>query len=75
VYGTENIILTFAQWESLMEIADMYINRDIIQLLKIHEDLVDWNARCVQSGTLAEPPKTDIPGFIDFEMLYAFMGC
>jgi hypothetical protein len=73
--GTENIILTFSQWESLMTIADLFINRDIIELLKIRKDLVDWNARCLQSGTLAKPPKLNIPGYIDFDVLYAFMGC
>jgi hypothetical protein len=73
--GTENIILTFSQWESLMTIAYMYINRDIIELLKIRKDLVAWDAGCLQSGTLAKPPKVYIPGFIDFEVLYAFMGC
>ena len=57
-----------------MEIADMHINMDLIGLLKICKDLVDWKARCLQSGTLAEPPKTDIHGLIDFEVLYAFMG-
>ena len=74
VCDSENIILTFSQWESLMEIADMYINMDLIGLIKVRQDLVSWKARCLRSGMFAEPPKTDIPGFIDFEVLYTFMG-
>ena len=62
-----HVLLNKSQWEYLVELASSCIDREIMKLFKLHEDLIQWRNKCIESKSFCTLPKTSD---IDFETLY-----
>jgi hypothetical protein len=62
-----NGMLNKSEWSYLMELAGSCINRQILKLCKLHDDLIQWRSKCFQFNSFCTPPQTNA---IDFETLY-----
>jgi hypothetical protein len=50
-----------------MDLAGSCINRQILKLFHLHDELLEWRNKCVESKSFCTPPETKA---IDFETLY-----
>ncbi len=61
------VFLNKTEWSDLMELARTCMDRQILKLFRLHEDLIEWRKKCYESNSYCTPPDTNV---IDFETLY-----
>jgi hypothetical protein len=62
-----HVFLITSEWSYLMELAGTCIDRQILKLCKLQDDLIQWRNECHESKTFCTQPQTSA---IDFETLY-----
>ena len=62
-----HVFLNKSEWSDLMELARTCMDRQILKLFRLHEDLIEWQKKCYESNSYCTPPDTNV---IDFETLY-----
>jgi hypothetical protein len=61
-----HILLSKSQWAYPMDLASSCINRQILKLFHLHDELLEWRNKCTESKSFCTLPETKA---IDFETL------
>ena len=64
---TSSVFLSKSEWSYLMKLSSFCIDRQIIKLCSLHDELIEWRSKCLKSKAFCTPPQTSA---IDFETLY-----
>jgi len=51
-----------------MDLASVYLNKEVIKFCKLQYELVEWRNKCLQYKSFCTPPNTNA---IDIDILYA----
>ena len=62
-----HVVLTKSQWNYLMHLAESCLNRQIMKMFYLRDDLQKWHKECLETNSFVTPPNTTA---IDFEVLY-----
>jgi hypothetical protein len=62
-----HILLSKSQWAYIMDLAGSCVNRQILELFRLHDELLEWRNKCIESKSFCTSPETNA---IDFETLY-----
>ncbi len=68
MYEDVQMFLNKSEWSDLLELARTCVDRQILKLFRLHEDLIVWRNEFYESNSHCTPSDRNI---IDFETLYA----
>jgi hypothetical protein len=67
-----HVLLNKSQWAYLMEVASSCIDRQIMKVFKLCDELTQGRNKCLEAQSSSTPPNTSD---IDFETLYNDIMC
>jgi len=53
-----HVLLNKSQWAHLMQLASSCIDRQIMKLFKLYDELIQWRNKCLENKSSYTPPKT-----------------
>jgi hypothetical protein len=65
------VFLNKSEWSDLMELASTCMDKQIPKLFRLHDDLMQWRNKYIESKSCCTPLDTNV---IDFETLYRMMN-